>query len=506
MDNVLIFSVLEDIVSLEEACVNAEVGNNILLIQCDQSAGICMSNKLGATALCKLCNKMMLKKAKELNRDICTKSISEYITPDITKVAENMVFKYNNTDELKSITFHGVEIGYGAYSSFVTSTRHCNPAYNDNITKYINALLKMQVRLVLGFENIISEFSPNKIIFHNGRFANFKPLLDLARTKKIPYIATEVIIRGNRIYMNNFQNDVPHSINGLTDKIEQSWSQSDPKSRERLGRSFYENRRNAIWAGDKIYIKNQVKGLLPTDYNSDKENIVIFNSSEDEYMSISSDYDRNRLFINQYIGLKKIFDHYANDNTKHFYLRIHPNLKDVDDISHLALYNLNYKNLTIISADSPINTYDLMDIADKVLVFNSTMGAEAAYWGKPVISMDLCFYSNLQVSYSPQNEEELWKYIDTIDLPNISNIDDLLKIGVHILCPTCEKITHVDDGINRIAILKKIEFSKKKAFTYLGSSIMADLVIKGMRYIPFVNKQFNCLPMDRDLWTADIKN
>lgn len=305
MDNVLVFSVLEDIVSLEVACTNAEVGNNVLIIQCDKNAGICMSNKLGSYALCKICNGMMLKKAKKLNPKFCLRSISEYITPDIISKTENICFEYNNTDELKSITYHGVEIGYGAYSSFVTCTRHCNPAYNDNVKKYINALLRMQVRLVLGFENIISEFNPDRIVFHNGRFANFKPLLDLARIKKISFLATEMIVCDGKIYMDNFINDVPHSVNALTNKIKLSWEQSNPKTREKLGRSFYEKRRNAVWAGDKIYIKNQIKGLLPSDYNPNKENIVIFNSSEDEYMAISSDYDNNRLFRNQYIGLKK---------------------------------------------------------------------------------------------------------------------------------------------------------------------------------------------------------
>lgn len=48
-----------------------------------------------------------------------------------------------------------------------------------------------------------------------------------------------------------------------------------------------------------------------------------------------------------------------------------------------------------------------VDSVDKVIVFGSSMGAEAAYWGKPTILLRGMFYYYLNICYTPQTFEEL---------------------------------------------------------------------------------------------------
>ena len=66
----------------------------------------------------------------------------------------------------------------------------------------------------------------------------------------------------------------------------------------------------------------------------------------------------------------------------HFYLRIHPNLTNVHFEYREKLLALEeiYPNITVIDAPSPISTYALMDVADKIIVFGSTAGAESVFW------------------------------------------------------------------------------------------------------------------------------
>ncbi|MCS2656231.1 hypothetical protein NXV26_10165 [Bacteroides fragilis] len=146
-------------------------------------------------------------------------------------------------------------------------------------------------------------------------------------------------------------------------------------------------RRNGIIAGDKVYIENQIKGKLPIDWDDTKRNIAIFNSSEDEFIAVDRDFDNLSLYKSQIDGIRGILEHYKENQTVHFYLRVHPNLKNVHYQYHLLLYDLSlkYPNITVIGADSDISTYDIMDNAEKVIVFGSTMGLESSYWGKPVI-------------------------------------------------------------------------------------------------------------------------
>lgn len=81
---------------------------------------------------------------------------------------------------------------------------------------------------------------------------------------------------------------------------------------------------------------------MPSDINDHKENIVIFNSSEDEFSAIGGKFESIKLFNSQIEGIKAIVDHYSGDSSKHFYLRIHPNLKK----SHIAIIKI-YINLII---------------------------------------------------------------------------------------------------------------------------------------------------------------
>ena len=93
---------------------------------------------------------------------------------------------------------------------------------------------------------------------------------------------------------------------------------------------------------------------MPEGWKDDVENIVIFNSSEDEFAAVSKEFDDAAFFPSQIEGIKSIIEHYKHDKTKHFTLRVHPNLKKVSYKYHLDLYNLNYSNLTVVRSDSPI--------------------------------------------------------------------------------------------------------------------------------------------------------
>ena len=69
-----------------------------------------------------------------------------------------------------------------------------------------------------------------------------------------------------------------------------------------------------------------------------------------------------------------------------------------------------------------------MDKSSKVIVLNSTMGIEAAYWGKPVILLGHAYYEDLNCAYFPESLNDLWTLIDSKSLPTLKN-DEILKYG-----------------------------------------------------------------------------
>ena len=170
--------------------------------------------------------------------------------------------------------------------------------------------------------------------------------------------------------------------------------------REKIGAAFYEERLHGKEQAWVSFVKDQQQNLLPTDWNPNKQNIAIFNTSEDEYESIGTEW-KNELYENQAVGLEKILIDFESNDAFHFYLRIHPNLKGLNNRQIRDAYALKkYSNLTIIDSESPVSTYTLMMRCNKTITFGSSTGIEAVYWGKVSILLGKSFYCNLEAAYS----------------------------------------------------------------------------------------------------------
>ena len=466
MKNVLIYSFwaqgYQEAIQMEMANRYLREGNNVLFLTCGYKAGFCNENKLGCGAACKICQCAQVRRAKKwVSKELNVKSINDYISKEIEIFATNYKFEYHNLEDLKNVVFEGVEIGYGAISSYVTYTRNIEPDM-DRVRPYLDALMRMEVKTALAFKEVFKQYKPDLVVFHNGRFAHYKSIYGLSVINGVDFICTETITASDgSIQIDNIPNNIPHDYVFRGKMFKDFFdSQSDTRERERVGNSFFENRRNAVFAGDTVYVKDQIKDKMPENWNSNVENIVIFNSSEDEFFAIGSKYRNVALFKTQLDGIIAIMEHYKDDKTKHFTLRVHPHLRGLPYHYHTALYELNYPNLTVIPADSTISSYALMNAADKVITFGSTMGIESAYWQKPSISIGFAFYRSLDAVYTPADEDELWSIIDRKDLPPIDS-KKCLPYGYFFMSNKHEEFKYIQVGK-----VRWFSFMKKRCLGY----------------------------------------
>lgn len=469
MKKAIIFVQENTFMAFDEAVIRRKEGYEVYLVGCDKTAGICNINARGVTCKCQLCNYM----TRKFSNELCRKdenyhyiNLSELVTESMRKEMEGLTFEYNTVQELKDLKFHDVEIGYGAFSTFVTKTRNITPEFNKTEREYINMMIRGEVLMTLAVEDYMKQMNPDLLVFHNGRFNNFKPWINLAQKYQIDYVATETITAPDGTMMkNNFINDIPHSFKALIDKAELAWKNCGEAEGTKIGKEFFENRRNSKPAGDKVYTKHQQQGKLPDNFDPKKRNIAIFNSSEDEYFSISKEFDNSVLFPSQYEGLKILFEEYKDKKEFHFYLRIHPNLGGIPYKSHMMLYELKYDNVTIIPPKSDVSSYALMDAAEKVIVFNSTMGMESSYWGKAVIALGKDYYSGYDIVYQPQSVEELFELINKVDLPCKQDIKACYKLACFLMGYAAESFKYYHNKIEqwhgKIYPMKKLLGSSK---------------------------------------------
>lgn len=503
MANVLVWNALRGEIHgalcLDEANELASDGNNVYLLDCDESIGGCYFNRLFEKAQCRTCvltDRMQRRKKIDSKINILeAKKLIREFKIDLSF----QEFKFSTIEELRAIQYKNVNIGTGFYSSYIDYTRNPEPQINEVFRKYANRHLS-QARIITDLiEAIIYKFEIKKIVFCNGRLSQLKPAHDLAEAFGLDYTSVEIKGQTGDIITKDYrQNTTQHDAKAFLEACERDWTNSKLTEAEKvsLGKSFFENRRSKKIAGDKIYTLNQQENLMPENWNEKIENIVIFNSSEDEFAALGGDYIRKSIYKTQIEGILDIVNHYKDDPTKHFYLRVHPNLMNIDKPYHTDLYKLRHKNLTVIPADSPVSTYSLIDNSDKIIVFGSTTGIEGAYAGKPVITLRYAMYYYMDVVYIPKSRLELWTLIDEKKLMPKFN-DNVYKFGFEIMSTEGYETKYFNIQYKSVRLLNK-NYKVYRFQKILGNFCIPIIIKKLGRIISGLKKEtlFNAIPND----------
>ena len=398
-------------------------GFDVTALVCDKCLNTCQNNILSLSVICHNCYNTSIR----ILRNIKGVKILKY-SDCIENCKKYKNHQYNTLEELKSIEYKGINIGYGVLSYYVSKTRNLNPFIDSKLKFYLDKFIISSMKTTdVAFE-ILSD-SYDEIYLVNGRMFNTKPFQEVALLKGIKLIIVESGHDTKGKYVKKYYyNTKVHSIEGRTNYAFKMWNDSSlPEDKKKeYAISFFEKRFRSEQTNDKIYTKKQKKGEIPEFWDESKYNIVIFNSSEDELYAIGDEFEKGKLFKNQYEGLEYLFSQIKDDNI-HFYLRIHPNLKNIKYkyCTQLKDFSVKYKNVTVIPGDSSISTYSLMEKADKIITFGSTMGVESSYWGKVVVNLNPCFYNRLKIGYHPSTKEEAISLILEKSLKPIN--DDVFK-------------------------------------------------------------------------------
>ncbi len=472
---------------LDEAKKQAEDDRNeVYIAVCKGFSNSCISNPEGNLGICHYCSKFTVAQIrKQLGQKVKVIDLIDYDKKN------KIDFRYINAEDIKKIEYKSAKIGYSTLSSYIQLTRNQNPLINGTSKIYFDNQLNQALRLVDAFEQIIENFQPDSVISYNGRFNEIRTIFDTCKRMKINVEMLEAApSREGKLYKVSFNNVLPHNVKDNLWRIDLCWKNPSLKEGEnvQLANQFFQNRRNGSFAGDKIYINDQVKGALPEEWNTNKRNIAIFNSSEDEFVAIGDEYQELALFPDQYSGLAAILERFKDDSSLHFNLRIHPNLKNVKYNYHTKLYDLpkQYSNITVIGPESSVSTYDLMEASEKVIVFGSTMGIESAYWGKPAILLNCAMYYYADVCYIPKTPNQLFDFIQDELYPKKN--ENILKLGLYYFDKSqtfIDSKTHfqyVNFNPESFKVIGK-QLNSSKYIKILGSAKLASLLFNFKRLL-----------------------
>ena len=401
-------------------------GDTVYFLGCDEELPSCQTNPNHSKLICKTCVSTRKNALQILKGSVHYLSIQQVLDPNNLNSRLDLI-DTSSLSNFKNTQFESFDIGMAVMSSIVSIYRDPSPV----LSQYQQLIEKQWMASMWVYEAVkkcIAAYTIDRVYVFNARFATLRACL---RASEWMQCACFVLEESNdRGHYAVYENAMPHSISYVEKKIEQIWD-SSLEDKEKIAMSYYQNRSAGKDGRFGHFTSHQIKTLLPENWDPEKENIVIFISSEDEFVSIGKEWE-NHLYKNQVEGIIQISEAFIEQPKFVFYVRVHPNLSGILNRSIEDLYAIRLQNIHIIPAESPVSTYSLMFNAKKVVSFGSSVGIEAAAFGKVSVLAGKAFYMNLGSTYNPSTHEELLSILATDQLPQ-KPIEGALKYAYYLL-------------------------------------------------------------------------
>lgn len=398
-------------------------GWNVTVLQCRSELRACAQNFYHRWTDCQRCKSRFMAGINWLGKQNVILNDMYFLNNDECKtVQEFESLTLSSASELRSIKIDGADIGLAALGSLISLLREPEFDVVSHRHLVVSALQTATITFY-SVRNHLKIQNPDKLVLFNGRFAELRAALLAALSVNVPVFVHE---RSGVLEKYSITaNGSPHDLTIIKKMIDDVFSNStlDYTEKTRIAAEWYAERRDNKPQSWYSFIDSQQKGVLP-ELSSDRSNVVIFNSSEDEMEAF--DYWKNPIYRNQTDGINRIAEIISNDSRFKLFLRIHPNLKGVDNSQVKSINSLKerFPSLTVIPAESPVSTYDLMDACDVVVSFGTTVGIEAAYAGKPVFLLGRAIYEDLNCCIKPKSHDEFIFFIDQLVSGNRKMIPD----------------------------------------------------------------------------------
>ena len=426
MKKILIFynpiiEVSERYTRIVDSIIRENSNNKIFIVKCDGGDHLknCISNYKSDFYKCYICKNKF------------NKLISIHKKIKILKYSSNVQYKpesFNNHSHLKNLCYKEINIGYGVNSAAISILK--DHKYDIQRNKILlNSIIRTS-KLTIDFmmDNYKKKF--DEVYVFNGRVSHYNSVVKFCIAKKINYNLFEVVADKSKYRF--FKNKVFHNTENFYNDLIINWKKEKTDKKYEIGESFF--KRNPIKGSSLnldtlIFSDYQKRGLIPKILKDKKNFITIIGSSRNETESVEG-WENKFLSGDDEDIIKQICFYFKDFQ---FVYRVHPNLKLSNNTQIKNIKKLKeIKNLHVISSNSRISTTELIQKSSKIIVFGSTVGVEANFYGKPVICIGPSWYQKLDIAYKPENLKQLEKLINNNFLESRSKKDSI-KYGYYII-------------------------------------------------------------------------
>jgi hypothetical protein len=354
--------------------------NNIITVYvCKRSLKACTANALNSPTVCNYCHF----RAKDALKDV-SKRIN-IVDIDINSMPVEVPAK--KVDSLK----------LGVMSSMASAVKAQNyDQLNTDWKGFYEKLLQSSKKLYNYFILEIEKNAYDFVFMFNGRFGDVKPVLEATRAAQVGYGLYEVKKSLHEIV---FINELIHSIDGNTRRAIKNYL-NNPDKAIKDACEFYGKKLKNESTGDPVYTAAQERGELPSVLNNTTKKIIaVYPTTDDEYKFIGKEWD-GYVPEDQVDEIDKLVSCLRSSEYV-VIIKMHPNQAHTAEnvVSRYMQLEQQYNHVFVEPPLSTKDTYALMWKADYIINFASTIGVEACYAGKIVISIGDTTFSKMNTSY-----------------------------------------------------------------------------------------------------------
>jgi hypothetical protein len=258
---------------------------------------------------------------------------------------------------------------------------------------------------------------PEVLLTPNGSILEFGAVYQAARFLNIPVVTYEFGEQRGRIWQARNAEVMRQETDALWQRrkdvplTESQWEQVRLLFASRQGASLWENF-SRLWQGQPSQGGEQARQAL--DLQADKPVALLAANVIGDSLTLG----RQVFSRSMTEWLQRTAAYYAAKPEVQLVVRIHPGERytkgsSVADVLRQSIPDLP-ANIRLVEASNPLNTYDLVEIADLVLVYTTTVGMEAAMSGAPVIVAGQTHYRGKGFTLDPGSWEEYFREMEAV--------------------------------------------------------------------------------------------
>jgi hypothetical protein len=330
-------------------------------------------------------------------------------------------------DELCKLVYKDAPLGFWAVNSLRWVLRRHHLADDSATRQFMRHFILSGWNVLTNFERLLDDLHPQTVIVFNGMFFPEAAVRHACLKRKIRVLTHEVGLRPFTAFFTDGEATAYpiHIGDGfqLTDemnrRLDDYLSQRFQGNFSMAGVRFWPQIKGLD--ADFLEKASHFKQIVPVFTN------VIFDTSQ---------VHANTLFEDMFVWLDNILEVIKNHPETLFVIRAHPDEHREGKASRESVRDWvlargvdKLSNVVFVDSKEFISSYELIQRSHFVMVYNSTIGLEAALMGKAVLASGKARFTQLKTAYLPASKPEYDSLLEKLLTSKTVSVPEEFKVN-----------------------------------------------------------------------------